>query len=95
MKPCVKCGGVERYPTGRCKACANVAMGKQSVEWNTTDEIRFIKTMGTHIDSRLPRKVLLQGYLNASKKRTDWGDVEGWQAIEFAKFELEKLEGQV
>ena len=50
-------------------------------DWTHENEIQFLATLGRHAPGRhrkrsVPRRVLLQGYLDALDQRTDMGSLD-------------------
>ena len=56
----------------------------------TADEFLYIQSIGrTHLNTaKLPRKELLQGYIDACHLRTDWQGLDRAAIISFANEEL-------
>ena len=60
--------------------------------YNTTNEINFIKGLGTWCDrvavnERLVKK--LEGYLEGASRRVYWGKIHKDEVVQFAKARLE------
>jgi hypothetical protein len=59
-------------------------------KYETDDEILYIQSIGrTHLNTaKLPRKEILQGYIDGCHLRTDWTGMEKDVVIAFATEEL-------
>jgi hypothetical protein len=63
---------------------------KTRYKYGTDDEILYIQSMGRNhlMTAKLPRKELLQGYIDGCHLRTDWTGMEKDVVIAFATEEL-------
>jgi hypothetical protein len=61
-----------------------------SEPWTTSDEKRWIDTMGRHDQStkKVPYIELLERYLEAAKKRENWDMIDKRTVIDYAKTQL-------
>ena len=61
-----------------------------SEPWTTSDEKRWIDTMGRHDQStkKVPYIELLERYLEAAKKRGNWDMIDKRTVIDYAKTQL-------
>jgi hypothetical protein len=59
---------------------------------NTADELLYIETIGKYSEhtEKLPRKHMLQKYIESALKKHDWGDIDKLTAIGYAYSELAK-----
>ena len=59
----------------------------------TTDEIKFIRNIGTHADRPMPSKrFLLKNYLDALSKRANWEHLDRQEIERVAWQELANIE---
>ena len=72
---------------------------KEDKSWSTEKEIGFLSenqqfTLGTSHSSTkyIPRREILEGYLEGAKKRTDWGDMDKFKIIAHVEKLLEEIE---
>ena len=65
-----------------------------SEPWTTSDEKRWIDTMGQHDQSikKVPYIELLERYLEATNKRKNWDGIDKRTVIGYAKKQLLKQE---
>lgn len=65
--------------------------------YRTGDEVAFIEGLGMQSapGSRDGRKAMLEKYIEASKKRTNWGEIKPEKAIHTAKSLLAQLKVEV
>ena len=56
--------------------------------WSTCNEKHFIDSLGTHGITRTSVKRLLECYIRAARKRTEWGDIIPEVAIRYAEARL-------
>lgn len=73
--------------------------------WTTESEIKWLNSIGDALEEEknrnmpvdgrvfINRKELLRGYLEASKKRSNWGGMDSTVCINHAKLMLWKMEG--
>lgn len=66
-----------------------------STSFSTEHEIEFIRSLGTNRESKIPKHKLLKNYIEASRKRVNWGDINKWKAVGFACEELDRERGMV
>ena len=65
----------------------------QRMRYTTADEASFIDNLGRQsVDGKVlgPLKVV-EEYIKAANKRTNWGDIDGHAAIDYAKGRLREL----
>lgn len=58
--------------------------------YGTTQELQFIRGLGTHCIDNAPREKLLSNYIKGAKNRVNWGDIDKKRVLDFAKKELKK-----
>lgn len=56
--------------------------------WSFTDELEFIKGMGKHTPTNRPHMDIVLDYLNALRRRHDWGDLDEARVISACRREL-------
>lgn len=56
--------------------------------WRFTDELEFIKGLGQHTETKREHMDTVLDYLNALRKRVDWGDLEESRVIAACRREL-------
>lgn len=63
--------------------------------YRTSDEVAFVEGLGMQSapGSREGRKAMLEKYIEASKKRTNWGEIKPEKAISTAKHLLAQAKG--
>lgn len=58
--------------------------------WTTENEKEWLDNLGTHRKNGLSKKESLERYLEASNKRTNWGNIDREEVLTYAKELLEK-----
>jgi len=52
---------------------------------STNDEMVYIQTIGMHQIKKVPRIELLKSYVNSLELRVNWGDMDKFKVVNFAK----------
>lgn len=68
---------------------------EESKDHTTSYEIKFLEKLGTFaaqdcFASTIDRKTLLERYIQAAKKRVDWGKLDKQECLNFARAQLRK-----
>ncbi len=60
---------------------------KSSQDHNSKKEISFLDGLGSYTEKehRKAKTILLKNYIDASKKRIKWGDIDAIEVVEYAK----------
>ena len=59
--------------------------------WNTESELNYIRTIGTYMILKVPRRTILAGYYRGCEKRTDWTGLNRKKIMATAYREMNKI----